>query len=291
MHFKHAPAGEGNDPGAPAASNPDPASAAAPGTAGKPPAAGGEPGAGAAPTSLVGDAKPAAGAAAPAPGEGKPGDAPAAKEPTKEERSAFLAAKGLKPDEIAKLDDAGLKAKHDEFLAADAKAAAIAAIDIKVPDGSAVDDKSLATLKETLADANLSPSERGQKLFDLHNSIVKEAVEGPVNLWMKTQGEWQAAVKADAELGGANHPAVLETIAKGLEAIGGAEAAKMREAFILTGAGNHPEIVRLMYRVGKMVTEGKHVAGSPVAGEQHRNTLASMYPSAADVKAAASANP
>lgn len=275
------------DPAAPAtptppaaAATPSAAAPAAPGTPATPAAS--APGAAAAPqTNIVAGATPGA-APTPAPA------APAA--PTKDEQLAYLTSKGVKPEDVAKLDDAGIKAKHDELKAADAKAAAIKAIEIKVPDGTAVNEEQLTKLKEIVADANLSPSERAQKLVDMHAATLKEVVEGPVKVWMDTQKQWQANVKADPELGGANYTNVEATIAKFLDSIGGKEAAKMREAFIFTGAGNHPEIVRLMYRAGKIVTEGQHVNGVPPGESKEadmQRKLASMYPSASDARPAA----
>src|SRR5947209_4167422 len=113
-----APEGEAPAAGAPGAAP----AAAAPGAAAVP-AAGAAPAAGADPGSIIAESKPVEAA--------KPGEAPGAKpaEPTAAERSAYLTGKGLKADELAKLDEAGLKAKHDELKAADAKAEAISKIE------------------------------------------------------------------------------------------------------------------------------------------------------------------
>lgn len=278
-------------PVAGAAAPADGAQPAAPGTASATPAAAGEaktpaPGAGeAAPDSLIGGAK-----AAEAPklgADGKPIPAPAA-EPTKEERAAYLTGKGLKPEELAKLDEAGLKTKYDEAKAADAKADAVSKIEIKVPEGTKVDDAQMNAFKEVLADANLSPTERGQKLADMHLAAITQATEAPVKLWMDTQQKWQDQVKADPELGGANLPQTQATIARALDALvpDPVENKALREAFIFTGAGNHPAICKLMYRAGKMLSEGGHIDGKSVGGSKVDNSLTeaarNMYPSASD---------
>lgn len=259
-----------------------PASAAAPATPGTPATpAEGTPGAAAAPSNIVAGAKP---------GEAAPAAAAAPAAPTKDEQLAFLTTKGVKPEDAAKLDEAGIKAKFDELKAADAKAEALKAIEIKVPEGTVINEEQLTKLKEIVADTTLSPSQRAQQLTDMHATIVKDLVEGPVKLWMDTQAQWQATVKADPELGGAKQPEVEATIAKALDSIGGKEAKAMRDAFILTGAGNHPEIVRLMYRVGKLVSEAAaNVNGRP-AGESKQpdlqQKLQQLYPSSADAQAA-----
>jgi hypothetical protein len=202
---------------------------------------------------------------------------------------AFLTEKGAKPEELAALDEAGLRAKYAEAQKpAGEKTTAPKAEDfaVKAPEGATVDEVAVKAFQETLADANLSPAERAQRLFDQHQAALKAATEAPVQLWLKTQTEWVAAVKADAELGGANFDTMQSTIAKAIDSIGGAEAQKMRDAFIFTGAGNQPEIVRLMYRMGKALTEGGAILGDTPAklGEKADAALIALYPSAAKAR-------
>jgi hypothetical protein len=160
-------------------------------------------------------AAPAAPAAAPAGATGAappadPGNlvagakAPEATPPTLDAVKAFLTEKGAKPEELAALDEAGLRAKYAEAQKpAGEKTTAPKAEDfaVKAPEGTTVDEVAVKAFQETLADANLSPAERAQRLFDQHQAALKAATEAPVQLWLKTQTEWVAAVKADAELG------------------------------------------------------------------------------------------
>lgn len=256
---------------------PAPSSAAAPASPATAPAPdGATPGAAAAPAApgnVVADAK----------------ETPAAPaEPTKEARDAYLTEKGLKPDELAKLDDAGRKAKFDELKAADAKTAAIAGIKITVPEGIEIDEKVLTDFKGLISDEKLAPSERAQKLVDMHVGALKQAIEEPAKAWMKLQTDWTATVKADPEMGGDNFTAMQSTIAKAIDSIGGQQAKEIREAFVFTGAGNNPAICRLIYRMSKALTEGGHVAGAALStgGADVQQALKSMYPSSSDAKAA-----
>jgi hypothetical protein len=204
--------------------------------------------------------------------------------PRADERKAFLGTKGVKPEDIAKLDDAGLKAKFEELKAADAKSEAIKGIEVKLPEGAVVDEAGMSAFKEIIADAKLSPSERAQKLVDLHAAQLQNVIEGPVKLWMDTQKEWQGKVKSDPELGGANFTTTEKHIATCLDKFVGAKGTPQRqavdEAFTMTGAGNHPEIVRLLTRAGKMLSEGKHVAGG-APNASGGDVLNTMYPSMA----------
>lgn len=260
----------------PAAAAPAAAPAATPAVAAKAPEA-------VAPvTNILGD-KPAAEAAA------------AAGAPTAAEQRAYLVEKtedgktdagkaliaGKTDEEIAKLFDALKKTeaapgevKPEDFV-------------VKAPEGVEVDPKLMGEFQAALADAKLTPAERAQKLFDLHEAQMTAQAEASTNLWMKTQTDWQAAWKSDAELGGANFDTVTSTIAKALDAIGGAEAAKIREAFVFTGAGNNPEIGRMFYRMAKALTEGGAIAGDTPAklGEMNGDAaLSALYPTATKVR-------
>jgi hypothetical protein len=148
-----------DDPAAAPAAAPVAAGAASTGAAAAPaaaaaaaPAAGEAPAPGAKPDgNIVADAKPAAAAAA----------APV----TLDDAKAFLTAKGVKAEDLAKLDEAGIRAKHAELTAAEAKKAGAIdpkTIEIKLPEGVQFDEAQLDSFKGILADANLSPRSAGK---------------------------------------------------------------------------------------------------------------------------------
>jgi hypothetical protein len=127
---------------------------------------------------------------------------------TLDDAKAFLTAKGVKAEDLAKLDEAGIRAKHAELKAAEAKkpgAIDPKSIEIKLPEGFNSMKRSSNSFREILADANLSPQERGQKLVDHARSGDDGRCEAAhTTLWNKTQADWQAEVKADKEIGGQN---------------------------------------------------------------------------------------
>lgn len=222
-------------------------------------------------------------AAQPAPGaETKPAEPPAV---ALDDAKKYLTEKGVKADDLAKLDEAAIRAKYDEQKAADAKAAEAKANDfeVKAPEGLILDEKQVADFKALLTDDKTPLAERGQKLIDMHAAALKAQAEASNTLWRDTQAKWQGEVKADGEIGGQNYDAMRARIAKAIDEIGGKEAPKMREAFDFTGAGNNPEIIRLLDRMAKAVTEGGPVAGGApaAAGDATKKALAAMYPTAA----------
>lgn len=105
---------------------------------------------------------------------------------------------------------------------------------------------------------------QAEKLVGLYADAVKKQFEATSQAWEKTNADWQAEVKADKELGGANLTTVKQTISKVLDNPDLADP-KFREALDLTGAGNNPAVIRTLYRLSKALTEGASIAGGPPA--------------------------
>lgn len=219
------------------------------------------------PTSLLATSKP----------EGGEKPAPVSLEDAKK----YLTEKGAKAEDLAKLDETALRAKYDEAKAAEAKAAPGSEIDIKLPEGVTVDEKLLADFKGIIADAKLSPSERAQKLADMHLAALNAATEASTKLWTDTQKKWADEVRADKELGGSNFDPMRATAAKAIDQLfpNKEEADRVRMALDFTGAGNNPEIIRAFYRAGKALSEGGPVAGKPTGSGGPKSAAATLYPS------------
>lgn len=252
--------------GTPPAGTPAPAKAN--GAAGEP----ATPAAPATPGSLVGDAKAPVSAA---------------------DQRAYLLTKAA--------DDAGKKAlegKTDAEIAAlyesakkaegEAKPAEVKPTEFKdftLPEGVKADDALLTSFKGAASKAGLSQEQAQALISEFGGKFVpaaalKEAVDGPMKLWTDTQQKWLDEVKADKEIGGANIEPMKVAIAKAIDSLAGdkATAQKVRDAFNFTGAGNHPEIIRLLFRASKLVNEGQHVPGKPSGtGKSPASTL---YPDA-----------
>jgi hypothetical protein len=165
----------------------------------------------------------------------------------------------------------------------EAKAPEPVAYDLKLPEGIEVDKAQLDAFTALLGENKVAP-EVAQKLADLHIAAVKQIAEAPYQQWKDMQVTWQNEIKADPDFGGAKlESETLPAIANALRVFSPtpeAEAA-LRKAFSFTGAGNNPEIVRFVARIGKAVSEGSHVpAGGPTA-ESQKSPAEKLYPSQA----------
>lgn len=99
-----------------------------------------------------------------------------------------------------------------------------------------------------------------QKLVDFHNGEMSKHSEALQQSWTTTQEGWIAEVKADKEVGNLN-----ETRAVIAKVMGNREFTDPRfeEAMALTGAGNHPAVIRTLFRWAKALSEGGPVTGTP----------------------------
>ncbi len=136
-----------------------------------------------------------------------------------------------------------------------------------VPEGVQLDPTMVTEFQATAKDLKLSQAQ-AQKLVDLQSKAVKAQVEQIATI----RTGWQAAAKADKELGGATYDANLAVALKGIEAHGTPE---LQEFLRATGVSQHPEMIRLFYRLGKLVAEddGAGSGGRGTANAGGRKTL------------------
>lgn len=144
---------------------------------------------------------------------------------------------------------------------AKAEPVAIDTTKFKLGDDFEISEDHMKGYAEVLKDLGMN-QEQGQKLLDFYTKVATDASERASKLWDSTNDEWQEQVKADKEIGGDNLLKVKQTVSKAFETFGDPG---VREALDMTGAGNHPAIVRTLYRMAQKLTEGGFVQGAPAA--------------------------
>lgn len=137
-----------------------------------------------------------------------------------------------------------------------------------LPDGLQADDAQLTEFGDFARDLGLS-QEAAQKLLDRYAGVLSE----PAKAYQQVQETWIGEIKADKEIGGANLEKSLGLAAKALDQFGGKQ---LREALNVTGAGNHPAIVRAFVAIGKAISEDTFVGGGKTAPE--KSLAQSLYP-------------
>jgi hypothetical protein len=203
-----------------------------------------------------------------APNEAAPAAAPAPADPPADSATdtapAASAADSAAPAETKSL----LSGDDDETPAAVAEEP-LTAESFTLPEGTTLDEAQLTPFLEIMNTADLTRAELAQKLVDYQVSSQtaagEAADEAAISMWNDTQKEWQTEANALPTLGGAAMPQTLATIKKGLDTMGADKATY--EALDLTGAGNHPAIVKILHALTKGLSETPPVPGSPPEGK------------------------
>lgn len=125
---------------------------------------------------------------------------------------------------------------------------------LTVPEGFEMDGRALEAAKPVLEELGITDQAQAQKLVDLFAGIQQQQAEASAEALTKTHEEWVAAIKSDW---GSSFDERLAVAGKAVE-LGGDE---LREALAITGAGNHPAVIKFFHRIGTAVSEDKLVAG------------------------------
>lgn len=147
-----------------------------------------------------------------------------------------------------------------------------------MPEGYALDEQLLNEFAPVLKELNL-PQAAAQKVMDFAPKLIEHTQQSTIAQVLEQTGlkdfpNWAGAVKTDKELGGDKYAENLAVAKKAIDTFGTPE---LRAVLKQTGLGNHPEVVRAFYKVGKQISEDAFVSGSKVAPK--KSTAEVLYPS------------
>lgn len=146
---------------------------------------------------------------------------------------------------------------------------------ITFPEGFEYEDATVASFLDLMNNQELTPAQRAEGLLNLQADVAKAASEADSKAWDALQEEWQAKSKADPEFGGDKMQATMTSVGKLVTEYGNDA---LREALDVTGAGNHPEVIRFLGKLSNLLTEGRPAVGTPAA--QGGTTVAQrLFPS------------
>lgn len=211
-------------------------------------------------------------AAAPAPAaqaaasEAAPAPAAAVVEQTPEQIVAAAAAEAGKTDEQ----------RATEAKAAEEAAKATGAPEkyeaFQAPEGSSLDTGVMDKFAETARELNL-PQAQAQAMIDKMAPIIASRQFEQVEQ-LKT--EWLTSTTNDVEIGGAKLEASKVFAARAMDQFA---TPGLKEIFNATGFGNHPDVMRMMVKVGQAISEEKIVTGGvPATSNGIRSAADTLYP-------------
>lgn len=126
--------------------------------------------------------------------------------------------------------------------------------DFTLPEGVTMD---LGEFKTIAKELNL-PQDGAQKLVAMAAKMQQGTVDSLRTHVDTTAAEWATTARADAEIGGAKFDENLGVAKKALDTFGTPELKTLLKESRL---GNHPEVIRLLTRAGKAISQDGFVPG------------------------------
>jgi len=160
-----------------------------------------------------------------------------------------------------------------EKAVADAKAAEEAAeknkppetYDIKAPKESPLSAEHISSVAKYAKEKGMS-NEQAQSLLERDHSIVVAVKESQLKEFETTKSGWADQAKADKEIGGDKLEKNIELAKRVTSRYATPE---FQEVLVKTGFGNHPELVRMLKRIGESMSEDQlEVQNNSGAGER-----------------------
>lgn len=155
-----------------------------------------------------------------------------------------------------------------------------ATYEVKLPEGMTREDPMVSAFLSSAGELGMK-GEAVQTVLDKMAPLVAEQLAAPMKMWTELNAEWQAAIKGDAEVGGARLGENVTKINGLIDRFGTPE---LKDALRMTGAANNPHIFKFLAKFANAYSEATPVA----AGDSGHATspaiaagLSRMYPSAA----------
>jgi len=143
--------------------------------------------------------------------------------------------------------------------------------EFQAPEGSTLDANVIEQFSEVAKELNL-PQEAAQKILDkMAPAMAARQAEQIETI----RTEWADNARADKEFGGDKLNENLGVAKKALEQFGSPE---LRTLLNESGLGNHPEVIRFMYRTGKAISEDRFVGGGNSGNAEPATIAQRMYP-------------
>lgn len=130
---------------------------------------------------------------------------------------------------------------------------------LKEIDGMEIADDVVEAFSDVAKELDLS-QEAAEKVLSKMTPVLQQRT---ANMLAEVRQQWADDTIGDKEIGGDNLEANLGVAKKALDAFGTPE---LRALLNESGLGNHPEVIRMMVRAGKAISEDSYVGASQGAG-------------------------
>lgn len=129
--------------------------------------------------------------------------------------------------------------------------------EFKAPEGVALNEELVGEFSELAKELKLSQDD-AQKVVDLGPKIMQKFADQQAQTIVDAQTAWAAESKTDTEFGGDK---LAENLAVSKQALDAYGTDKLKTLLVDSGLGNHPEVIRVFYRIGKELNADGLVTG------------------------------
>jgi len=141
--------------------------------------------------------------------------------------------------------------------------------DLQMPEGVSLDAHAVDEFKAVAKELKLDQAS-AQKVADVGARMAQRQAEKHA----EAVQSWVEQVKTDKDIGGDKLQENLGVARKALDTFGTPE---LRDVLNASGFGNHPEVIRAFYKIGKAISEDRIVTGQPAGGQ--KDMAKTMFPS------------
>jgi hypothetical protein len=152
--------------------------------------------------------------------------------------------------------------------------------DLKFQEGSvlAADQPLIKDFTELAKKENMSP-ELAQKVVDFAPKLSERIAQENQKVWNELNTNWQKEVKSDPEIGGKNWTMTEKNLAyvRDTYTASPEENQALKQALLLTGAGNNPVIVKWISRMAAQLAEPSTIPAKS-GGSPKGSGASALYP-------------
>lgn len=123
--------------------------------------------------------------------------------------------------------------------------------DLKLPEGSLLHASSVEKIASDAKALGLS-QEQAQAMLNRESQLKADFQSSLIQQHNQEADAWAAAAMADSEIGGANHGRVVELSKRFIERFA---SPAFKELLVSSRYGDHPEMVRMVWRAAKLMSE------------------------------------
>lgn len=134
----------------------------------------------------------------------------------------------------------------------------------QAPEGMELDTEAMEAFTPVAKELGLN-NEQAQKLVDLYATRMQSNTEAQTEEWQRQIEQWETDLKNDPDIGGRQFDASIQAAGQAMDRFATPE---LREFLDQTGMGSHPEMVKLMAKIGKAIGEDDFVSPPGSSGTQ-----------------------